>query len=107
METPVGNRYIGIVTEREARNMVADDEKDEGPQQIDLDEFGDDADSSLTVACPKCREQVYEDAPQCPECGTYLDDRAGVWEVNFKAGRLWMILTAALLAIMVLILALI
>lgn len=39
----------------------------------DSDEFeslgGDDGE---TVACPECRDPVYEDAERCPNCGHYL-----------------------------------
>ncbi|RLS32009.1 MAG: hypothetical protein DWH79_08960 [Planctomycetota bacterium] len=27
-----------------------------------------------TVPCPWCREEIFEDAVQCPACGKYLSD---------------------------------
>ncbi|MEX2175533.1 MAG: zinc-ribbon domain-containing protein [Pirellulaceae bacterium] len=32
------------------------------------------ADDDATDTCPHCGEEIYEDAPRCPECGTYLSD---------------------------------
>ena len=32
-----------------------------------------------TVPCPHCGAEVYEDAVQCPACGTYLTHQANVW----------------------------
>ena len=34
---------------------------------------GEDDDEVETVACPACREEVYEEAQQCPHCGEYID----------------------------------
>ena len=41
------------------------DEFDEG------DDWNDD-DPSLTICCPMCDAEVYEDAEQCPACGSYI-----------------------------------
>ncbi len=41
----------------------------------DEDEYDDD--SSLTVMCPDCGAEIYEDAVQCPVCGTYVTHGAG------------------------------
>ncbi len=47
--------------------MSYDDEDD------DLDEVGDAEDASdVTVACPYCGEEMYDDAEQCPHCGQYI-----------------------------------
>jgi hypothetical protein len=32
-----------------------------------------------TVPCPQCRAQVYEDAVQCPACGTYITHQSHAW----------------------------
>lgn len=37
----------------------------------DADEFAPD-DENLTVPCPECGAEVYEDAPACAVCGHYL-----------------------------------
>src|SRR5438094_980334 len=42
------------------------DPEDESPSSDDDDES--------TIACPSCREQIHEDAPQCPDCGHYVSD---------------------------------
>jgi len=45
------------------------------------DEYPDEPDSgyvddaSETLPCPECGEDVYEDAEQCPACGSYLTHR--------------------------------
>jgi len=49
-----------------------DDLKKEGPQSIDLEELGDDADRLDTVTCPFCGEEVYDDADCCPACGHFF-----------------------------------
>ena len=57
--------------------MAEDDFWFDGPNdELDEDEFPDedefDDDSSLTVACPDCGAEIYEDAVQCPVCGSYV-----------------------------------
>ena len=41
-----------------------------------LDDYEDDEysldDESETLPCPQCGAEVYEDAEQCPACGTYV-----------------------------------
>ena len=49
---------------------------DEFPDEDEFDDEFDD-DSSLTVACPECGAEIYEDAVQCPVCGTYVTHGAG------------------------------
>ena len=53
------------------------------PQDIDLEEFGDDAESD-TIPCPVCGEDIYEDAERCPNCENYVvpeeePDTQGSW----------------------------
>lgn len=50
------------------------------------DEFDDEDDTSETVTCPECGQEVYEDAEQCPTCGNYfladtnpLHGRSAAW----------------------------
>ncbi len=51
-----------------------------------------DDDLAETVSCPECGAVVYEDAQQCPVCGTYIIHRADVF-----AGRpAWWIVLAVL-----------
>ena len=46
-----------------------EEEIDEGPQSVDLEELGDEADTP-TATCPACGRDVYDDASRCP-CGHY------------------------------------
>ena len=72
-------------------NQWSDDNlDDDGPQECDLDQFGDD-DESETVPCPACGAEIYEDSPQCPECGQYVFGASGA----SYALRWWLVLGAA------------
>ena len=46
----------------------------EGPQSVDIDELGHDAESE-TLPCPSCGVDVYEDTDRCPACGEYITPR--------------------------------
>jgi endogenous inhibitor of DNA gyrase (YacG/DUF329 family) len=62
---------------------------DEYPDQEDFD---DEDELTLAVPCPNCGADVYEDAPQCPTCGEYVDRN-----VSALAGRpLWWIVLGIL-----------
>ena len=69
-----------------------DDDFDDDDEVADCD--ADDETSS--VACPNCRQAVYEDAEQCPHCGHYLSDED-------RTGRkpLWIIIGFALCCVVV------
>jgi len=59
----------------------------------DEDEFDDDL--SPVAPCPQCGAEVYEDAVQCPICGTYITDHGNLW-----TGRpLWWIVLGLLGAV--------
>ena len=66
-------------------NLWSEDPNDEpldedGPESDEpLDENGIDDDQSETVPCPECGAEVYEDAVQCPVCGTYLSAESSPW----------------------------
>ena len=49
---------------------------DEREEYDDLD--GDD--ESLTLPCPECGADVFEDAVQCPVCGNYITHSTSVWQ---------------------------
>lgn len=72
---------------------------DEWPE----DDYLDDDDESLTVECPECGADVYEDAEYCPSCGNYIihSRSSYVW----KNRPTWWI-AMGLLGIMAVILAL-
>jgi hypothetical protein len=69
--------------------------QDTGEDDWDEDEPGDgddseDADAGLTIPCPYCTCEMFEDSPFCPRCQRYIsaEDHPG-------AGRpLWVTLTA-------------
>ena len=55
---------------------------EEPGDELDDDELADDDfddDSTETVPCPHCGAEIYEEAVQCPVCGTYVTFRTGVW----------------------------
>ncbi len=46
----------------------------------DDDDFEDsDDDSAEVIDCPACGAAIYEDAPQCPECGEYVVTSTNIW----------------------------
>lgn len=71
-----------------------DDLKDEGPQDIDLEQLGDQEDSE-TVPCPACGAEVYKDADRCPVCGQYVVTRAEGRPSQWK----WVMVALMILAI--------
>ncbi len=67
------------------------DEESEPDEPADESELDDDL--SETVPCPECGTEVYEDAFQCPVCGSYLSSQSS----NPWSGRsLWWILLGLL-----------
>jgi hypothetical protein len=65
------------------------------------DEPSDEDDSSDTLECPSCGEEVYEDAEQCPHCGQFITLETGV-----LFGRPWWWVALGLLGVVSLIAAL-
>ena len=58
----------------------------------DREDFDDEDELTETVPCPQCGADVYEDAPQCPICGEYVDR-----STSALAGRpLWWIVLGVL-----------
>ena len=47
---------------------------EEYPEEDDFDD-----ESTDTVPCPQCGVDVYDDAPQCPNCGAYITYNTSVW----------------------------
>jgi DNA-directed RNA polymerase subunit RPC12/RpoP len=44
------------------------------------DEFdSDEEEQSLTIPCPHCGADIYEDSVRCPRCGTYLTPDTNPW----------------------------
>jgi hypothetical protein len=67
------------------------DADDDEPLDDDYPDEPDD-DFSETVPCRECGAEVYEDAEQCPRCGTYLTHSSSV-----LAGRpIWWIVLGML-----------
>ena len=56
---------------------------DETGDELRDDEFPDeddfDDDSSLTLPCPQCGTEVYEDALRCPVCENYITHDTNVF----------------------------
>jgi hypothetical protein len=55
---------------------------DDWSDDDELDDSFDDADdddSLELVACPECGEPIYEEAEQCPACGSYVIHRSDRW----------------------------
>lgn len=51
--------------------------RDRDREELDDDEFpepGSGDDDGNTLLCPHCRVPVYDQAEQCPYCGTYLTE---------------------------------
>jgi len=62
--------------------------RDDGPDEAD------EADETLTVPCPHCRREIYEDAVRCPYCENYV-----VWHHSPWANRRWWWILLGLLGI--------
>ena len=43
----------------------------------DWDEPADDGDD--TIACPRCKADIYEDSVRCPHCGWYVTEDTHAW----------------------------
>lgn len=69
--------------------------------QFDDSEFDEGDDSTETVPCSECGADVYEDAVQCPHCGSYIFAQTNVW-----AGRPGWWIALGLLGVVAVILAL-
>ena len=46
------------------------------PDEYPGDFYDDEGLESDTLSCPTCGREVYEDAEQCPACGTYMTHRS-------------------------------
>lgn len=57
--------------------MSADDWEDDAYEE---DWPDDDDGETLTIVCPSCKADIYEDAEQCPYCGEYVLRSSGVWD---------------------------
>ena len=71
-------------------NDEYDDDHDFDGDDFDGDDFDDD--SIETLPCPNCGAEVYEEAKQCPICGSYIIFNTSIW-----SGRpIWWIILAVL-----------
>ncbi len=43
-----------------------------------MDDWDDE--STDTITCPNCHEDVYEDAEQCPYCGWYIEHTTSAFD---------------------------
>jgi predicted nucleic acid-binding Zn ribbon protein len=68
----------------------ADEFDEEEPDLLDDDDLAEEVDDSEpTVACPFCRQEIYEDAQRCPHCERYISDD------DFRKKRSWLIVIGA------------
>jgi hypothetical protein len=82
---------------------------DNFPEDDDLDEHGEgfedldhDQDDTDLAVCPHCGAEVYGDADRCPKCGQNIVggcDPGGSRPASGHAWPIWVILTAAVLAV--------
>lgn len=80
---------------------MADDDRWQDEPDDDDNPVDDDEAESLTVSCPSCGAEIYEDAVACPNCGTYVTADTSVW-----SGRSGWWIVLGLLGIVAVILAL-
>lgn len=64
----------------------------------DVDDSYDDENESVMVSCPYCREEMLEDAPQCPSCGKYISEE----DSPPRTKPLWVLATIAICLIIAL-----
>jgi hypothetical protein len=55
-------------------------------------------DEDLTIPCPHCGEEVYEEALRCPACGEYVTERGRI----FTRKPVWVFVGVAVSALIVL-----
>lgn len=53
------------------------DDWDDDPDDLNADDL--DADEPVTVACPVCGAEMYEDSPRCPVCESYVTPSTSRW----------------------------
>lgn len=68
---------------------------DEFDDDGDADDPGDD-DTSATIPCPHCGEEIHEDAQRCPYCEQYLSE-----EDRPTRPKPWLIAVGVLLCLVI------
>lgn len=72
---------------------------DEGPSSADLERFG-----GVTVSCPHCRAELYDDSALCWKCGRALAEESPAklpaWVVVIAAALLILAITGILLRVL-------
>ena len=80
---------------KRSSDMAWQEEDDELDEAEDPDESDQDSDEeSGTLPCPKCGEEVWEEAERCPHCGEHITPGAAA---NRKP---WWVIVAAILALL-------
>jgi len=59
--------------------MGGDEWFEEPDDELDENDYLDEDDEPLTLPCPECGADVYEDAVRCPACGYYITHPTSVW----------------------------
>ena len=50
----------------------------EGNDEDFADDGEEDGDDDVTISCPRCGEEIHEDAQRCPYCENYLSEEDAV-----------------------------
>jgi hypothetical protein len=48
-------------------------------EELDDEDLVEDADGEMVIPCPHCGEDVYDDAEQCPACGSWITGEERAW----------------------------
>lgn len=74
------------------------DWEDEESDEDQWDEAEIDSADEVTVACPYCGEEMFDDAPQCAACGNYISTE----DLPAAPKPTWIVATAVVCLVMAL-----
>ena len=71
-----------------------DDSDDEDFAGLDEDDLTDDVEEgAATIACPYCRQEIYDDAVRCPYCERYIA------EEDLREKKSWLIVIGSVVCL--------